>query len=231
MPRNYVVSVFQEGTRWSYSSPKIQDTNWTYDGEELKRGQTYSWKVLPVDAGGTAYGAGSEVRRFTIPAEGQITLVSPVNQRIDTIFPTFTWNALSNRGEGISYVITITTDSGTAVHTANVAGTSYPYPQTAQMLTYAAKYLWDVRAQQNNSDIGTKSAQASFTTPFIQPSGSQVSLDDIRAAIEQLAADFPAIAELKNKAVTGIQDTSGPLTPSQFVELLGSFKINSVTVK
>ncbi|MFA6471865.1 MAG: hypothetical protein WCU00_07475, partial [Candidatus Latescibacterota bacterium] len=176
---SFMVSVFQEGTRWSYTSPKIQDTSWTYDGEELKLGQTYSWKVLPVDANGTPYGKGSEVRRFTIPAEGQITLVSPINERIETIFPTFTWNALSNRGEGITYVITITTDAGAAVHTANVTGTTYQYPQTGTMLSYATKYLWEVRAQQNGADIGTKSAQASFITPFIQPAGNQVSLDDI----------------------------------------------------
>lgn len=228
---NFVVSVFQEGTRWSYTSPKIQDTSWTYDGEELKSGQTYSWRVIPVDANGTPFGTGSEVRRFTIPAEGQITLVSPVNERIDTIFPTFTWNALSNRGEGITYVIAVTTDAGTAVHTANAAGTSYQYPQTATMLSYATKYLWDVRAQQNGAEMGTKSAQASFITPFVLPAGGQVSLDDVSAAIQQLAADFPAISELKNKTVTGIQDKNGPLTPSQFLEVLDTFKINSVTVK
>ncbi|MDP2984639.1 MAG: hypothetical protein Q8O92_15070 [Candidatus Latescibacter sp.] len=230
--KNYVVTVSQEGTRWSYASQKTQETSWTYDGEELKRGQTYSWKVTPTDDNGNLLGTGSEARRFTIPVEGQITLVSPVNTRIDTIFPTFTWNAPSTGGEGITYILTIYTETGTVAHTASVTGTAYQYPQTGTMLSYAAKYLWDVRAQRNGADLGTKSAQASFITPFVTPAaGAEVSLDDVGAAIKLLAADFPQIAALKNKTVTEMKDKNGPVTPAQLRDLLDKFKIKSVTIK
>jgi hypothetical protein len=228
---NFVVNIFQEGTRWSYTSPKIQETNWTYEGEELKPGQTYSWKVIPVDPQGNPLGPGSDTRTFTVPGEGQICLVSPVSEKISTIFPTFTWKPLSEKGEGVTYIISIYSETGTVVHTANVTGASYEYPRTGTMLSYSTKYLWDVRAQQNNADVGTKSLQASFITPFVQSAGGEVSLEDITEAIKQLASDFPAIAELKNKVVTAIKDKNGTITPSQLLEMLGTFKINSVTVK
>jgi hypothetical protein len=231
--RSYVVTVFQEGSRWSVSSGKVDGTSWTYDGEELKRGTTYSWRVAPSDERGEPAGPPSPARRFIVPEETQITLSSPVNLVIDTVFPTFTWNGLPRSDSEVSYVIEITTEAGAAVHSANVTATSYQYPQNAPALSYGTKYLWSVKAQRGGSDIGQRSSQAWFVTPFAATSaaGGEPTFDEVGSAIKQVLADYPQFSPFKDMNVIRISDQSGPISPAQFLGLIDKYRIKSVTAK
>ena len=229
--RSYVVTVFQEGSRWSVSSGKVDGTSWTYDGEELKRGATYSWQVAPSDDLGEPAGPPTGAWRFTVPEENQITLSSPVNVILTTVFPTFTWNGLPRSDSEVSYVIEITTETGTSVHSANVSAISYQYPQFAPALSYGTKYLWRVRAQRGGSDIGRPSVQAWFITPFTSTTGGEPTLAEVGAAIKQVLADYTQFAPFKDMTMISMSDQSGPISPSQFLGLLDKYRIKSVTAK
>jgi hypothetical protein len=100
----YIVTLSAETSDWTYSSGPVQGTRWVYDGALLVRGARYRWTVTPSNQFGDGIGAASELWTFTLPAEGQVTVVSPVNQTVDTIFPTFTWDKVSAPGgETVSY--------------------------------------------------------------------------------------------------------------------------------
>jgi hypothetical protein len=228
---SYVVTVFQEGSRWSATSGKVDGASWTYDGEGLTRGTTYSWQVAPSDEHGDPAGAASETRKFTIPEENQITLVSPVNMVIDTVFPVFSWNGLPRSDSEVSYLIEITTESGAAVHSANVNAVTFTYPQNAPALTYGAKYLWTVRAQRGGSDIGQRSVAAWFVTPFVQTTGGEPTLAEVGAMLGKVLADFPQYAPFKDMIVQSIMGADGAVTPSAFLSLFEKYRITSVSVK
>jgi hypothetical protein len=131
----------------------------------------------------------------------------------------------------VSYIIEISTVDGTAVHSATVSAPSYEYPRTAPVLNYAVKYFWNVRAQRNGSDIGQRSAPAWFITPFVAASGGEPSLAEIEAALKQVLNDYPQFAEFRNLSLARIQEQGVILTPSQFMDLLGKYRIKSVNSK
>jgi hypothetical protein len=130
-------------------------------------------------------------------------------------------------------VIEITTEAGAAVHSANVTATSYQYPQNAPALSYGTKYLWSVKAQRGGSDIGQRSSQAWFVTPFAATAagGGEPTFDEVGSAIKQVLADYPQFTPFKDMNVIRISDQSGPISPSQFLGLIDKYRIKSVTAK
>lgn len=229
--RAYVVTVSQVGGRFSQTSGKVEGTSWTYDGEELQRGVSYSWEVAPADDRGDPAGAASEAYTFTIPETTQVTLLSPVDMNVDSAFPVFTWNSFSESDESITYVIEITGEDGAPVHTENVTGTSFKYPETATGLQYGAKYVWYIKAQRNGSDIGTPSAKAWFTTPYVASEGEEATLADLGEAIKLVLNDYSGFAQFRNMTIVSIRDQSGQIAPSRFLEMLGKYTIKSVKAK
>ncbi len=229
--RSFVVTITQEGGRGTISSGKVDGTSWQYDGEDLKRGAVYSWNVAPANERGEAAGPPSASRKFTVPEETQITLSAPVNMVLETVFPTFTWNGIPRSDNAVSYVIDITTESGTAVHSATVTETTFAYPQNAPALSYGTKYLWSVRALRNGAEIGQRSGQAWFITPFVAATAGEPTLADISAAVKAVLADYPQFAPFRDMTATTIKDQNGPITTTQFLEMLDKYRIKSVSAK
>ncbi len=227
----WVVTVFREGSRWSQSSGRVTGNSWIWDGGDMERGAVYSWRVAPADERGEPSGAPSETWRFTVPDITQITLVSPVDQTVETAFPTFTWDPLARSDEQVSYVVEITTGDGAAVHSETVSGTSWEYPRTAPGLQYASRYQWRVRALRNGAAIGTPSATAWFVTPFTAADGTEPTLAEVGAALRQVLADYPQYSPFRDKTLSGIIGPDGPMTVSQFLELLNTYRIKSVGAK
>ena len=229
--KSYVVIISDDNGKVIGNSGKVEGTSWAYDGEQLKRGTAYNWKVAPSDDRGEPAGAASDERRFSTPETTQVLLVGPINMNIDSTLPTFTWQPYSESDTEITYVIAIAGEDGVGVHSAPVAGTTYKYPETAAPLKYGAKYLWSVKALRNNSLIGTPSPNAWFTTPYVASAGTTASLSDIEAAIRLVLGDYPDYSQIKDMNIISIRDMSGPITPAQFMELLGKYRITSVNAR
>ena len=225
----HVIMIFDETSDWSYISVSIKGTTWTYDGEDLQPGKTYAWNVSPANEMGEPVGKSSATWRFTLAAEDQVTLVSPVDEAVDSIYPTFTWKEI---GEGqVNYTIFIEREDGTLVHSATVSSTSYKYPQDAPVLSYAFEYYWSVSAEQNGIEIGRRSGRSFFTTPFSETGAEVVTMDEINRMIQLVLSQYPELSEFKDKILKSISDESGPLTPAAFLELFETFKIIKVSAK
>ncbi len=227
----YVVTVSRDDGRIVQTSGRVDGTSWEYDGEQLKRGETYVWKVAPSDDRGEPAGTASEAWRFTIPDVSRAALVSPVNMNVDSAFPTFTWNPYSGSDAEITYAISIAGEDGAEVHSAKVAGTSYRYPETAAPLKFGVRYFWSVGAERNGAPIGAVSSRAWFTTPYVASAGTEASLADIEAAVKQVLGDHPEFAQFKDMNISSIRDANGPVTPSRFMEFLEKYRIISLGVR
>lgn len=221
----YTVRVWSDISDWSYRSPAVRGTRWVYTGEPLARGGSYRWFVTPADQYGERIGTASRTAGFTVPGENQNTIISPVNEMIDTVFPVFTWDAAPDAPANTRYSLTLTDVDGNIIHTADVTGTSYAYPQDAEGLLYGAKYWWSVTSDMAGAE---ESSQAWFATPFVFPEGDVLSLEDMQRAIMIVLSDYPEYSRFEGKVLRQIMDETGPLTPNQLMEILDSFKIVSV---
>ncbi len=229
---HYVVTIFDEASDWTYSSTGLQDTRWMYDGDPLSPGLSYSWNVTPTNQFGDIIGDPSETRSFTLPLEDQVTLISPVNENIDTIFPVLVWNDVTSPpGERVNYNLVIMDGDGNIIHSVVVGETQYQYPQDAEMLKYGAKYSWYVGAEAGGAEVATESTPAGFVTPFVTVEGEAVSMDEISDAIKVVMSDFPEFQEFEGKILVSINGDSGPVTPEQLMDMIGKFKILKVTIE
>ena len=224
----YTLQVWDEASDWSYMSPGIMDTRWVYDGEPLARGASYSWFVTPSDRFGDDIGLSSETLSFILPGETQNTLASPVNETIETVFPTFIWDAAPDAPGNAEYSLTLSDVDGNILHSASVEGSSYEYPGDAEGLQYGAKYWWSVTSDNAGAE---ESAQAWFATPFVFPEGEVISIEDVGRAIMVVMSDYPEFADFDGKILRDILDETGPITPNQLMDILKSFKIVSVTTE
>ncbi|MBN1293978.1 MAG: hypothetical protein JXB48_19230 [Candidatus Latescibacteria bacterium] len=228
----YTLTINAEEGEWTYHSTAIEGKSWTYSGEELARGATYTWYVTPSNELGDPVGENSIARSFSIPPEDQITLISPVNTRIETVFPELSWNRFAPAtGDNVVYRLVIQDDGGNVVHTEDVPGTSFTYPSSAEGLTYAKRYTWSVGAVIGGDEVGTRSMDAWFVTPFIEGGGGELTITQVDEAIRLVLSDYPQFTEFSEMILTGIQGESGPITPGQLMEIIEKFKIVNVTVK
>lgn len=228
----YIVDLSESEGDWSYTSTAIQGTNWTYDGDELTYGATYSWFVSPADEFGDPVGESSESWTFIIPPEDQLTLISPVNTRIETVFPVFSWNRYAPAtGDNVEYRLIIRDDDGNTIHTEDVSSTTFTYPSSAQGLSYAARYNWSVVALIGGDEVGVRSEEAWLITPFVETEGEGVTITEVEEAIKLVLRDYPQFEDFLEKILSGIQGEGGPITPGQLLEIIDKYKIVNVTVK
>jgi len=228
----YVVTIYDEESDWTYSSISVQDTRWAYDGDSLNLGASYMWNVTPTNQFGDRIGNTSQTWRFTLPAEGQATLVSPVNETVDTVFPTFVWDEVpAEDDEEVSYNLVIIDNNENVIHTASVTEVQYQYPEDAEILRYASKYLWNISAEIGGTEAATQSSSAWFTTPFIIPEGETITMEEAGEALKMVMSDYPEFAEFENKVLQDISDESGPITPMRLIEIIDSFRILSVSTR
>lgn len=227
----YVVMIYEEGSDWNYISHGITQTSWLYDGEDLRPGMTYGWNVSPANTGGDPVGESSPTWYFSLTAEGQVALVSPVDTDVENINPTFTWKAVSapSGGGTVEYNIIVTDGNISTIHSATVTSTSYQYPQDAPALDYTTRYLWSVNAEMNNTEIAKRSESASFTTPLAAPGTQVATTEDVSKMIVLILTKYPQYADFQEKILASISDNTGPLTPAGFIQLLDTFNIKSVS--
>jgi len=229
--RYFLVTIYDEQSDWSFISGAVEGTSWTYDGEDLQPGKTYAWNVAPANEMGDPVGDSSDTWYFSLAPENQVTLVSPVNQDVESLTPSFSWRAISVTSGTVEYNIVIQDQDGNTVHSATVASTTYQYPDDAPELSNAARYSWSVNAESNNVEIGIRSEPATFTTPFAEAGDTTATLEDLTQMVLLVLADYPQYDSFKNKVLVSISDESGPLTPSAFLELFETFKIVSVSAQ
>ncbi|MBT4485657.1 MAG: hypothetical protein HOC71_18475 [Candidatus Latescibacteria bacterium] len=229
---NYVVRVFREDTDWSYISGAIQGKNWSYDGEDLEAGASYAWNVSPANDAGEEIGESSETWYFSLAAENQVSVMSPVDEEVNSLTPIFTWNEITpSSGQGaIQYSIIIEDDNGT-IHSAMVPSTSYQYPSDATALNYATRYYWSVSAERNGAEIGTRSERASFTTLLTGEEEVVSDMEDLSEIMSLIISQFPDIEGFEDKILIEISDETGPITPSGLAELFETFQIINVSEK
>lgn len=228
----YVVNVFDETSDWTFSSTPVQGTSWIYDGEDLSPGVSYSWNVTPTNQFSDQIGDSSETWSITLPAADQITLVSPVNENIDTVFPIFVWNEFSvAAGDQVNYNLVVMDGDENIIHSVVVTGTQYQYPQDAEALKYASRYIWYVGAESGGAEIAVPSTPAGFVTPFVTVEGEEVSMDEIGDAVKIVMSDYPEFAEFEGKVLLSISDETGPITPDQLMDIIGKFKIVKVSIE
>jgi len=228
----YKVTVFNEASDWTFQSGAIEATRWVYDGQQLNAGITYSWNVIPVNRFGDQIGDSSETWRFSLPPENQISLISPVNMNLDTIFPVFTWDAIPvPPGTQVNYNLVVMDASDNIVHSVVVTSTEYQYPQDATMLKYAARYTWFVSAEAGGAEIGIASTRAWIITPFVTVAGETVSMDEVSNALKVVMSDFPEFQAFEGKVLTSISDETGTITPEQLMDIVSKFKILKVSAK
>ncbi|MCE5252076.1 hypothetical protein LLG96_17880 [bacterium] len=229
----YIVTVANEEANWSDRSGAVQGTSWTYDGEELRRGTTYTWYVTPANEHGDPVGANSDSWSFSTSPEDQISLISPINARVSTIFPVFTWNSYTPAtGNNVQYRIIITDDSGNTIHSEDVSATTYTYSTSAPGLLYAARYNWSVAALVGGDEIGQRSQSVWFVTPFVEGGGGQeVTITSVSDAVKLVLRDYPGFEPFANKILTQILAETGPLTPAELMDIIDKYKIVNVTAK
>lgn len=228
----YIVTLYNEASDWTYSSVSIRDTRWIYDGEPLNRGGSYMWTVTPTNQFGDRTGNVSSTWSFILPAEGQGTLISPINETVSSIFPAFVWDRVVTQGnEEVNYNFVLMDNNNIVIHTARVTGTQYQYPQDAGMLKYGTRYLWNINAVIGETEVATQSASAWFITPFIVPEGQTITMAEVGEALKIVMGDFPEFKEFEGKILQNISDESGPITPARLIEIINTYKILSVSVK
>ena len=228
----YVVTIYDETSDRTYSSSGVGDTRWIYDGEPLRQGASYIWNVTPTNQYGDPIGDTSETWSFTLPSQNQASLVSPVNENIDTILPTFVWNEIPPTPDGkVVYNLTIMDSEENIIHQATTSEVQYQYPSDAEFLRYASRYTWSIVAGIEGTSSTWESSSAWFTTPFVVVEGETVTMDDLNEALKVVMADFPEYAELADKILISITDESGSITPTQLMEIINTFKIIQVVIK
>ncbi|MFC1560932.1 hypothetical protein ACFL4V_00485 [Candidatus Latescibacterota bacterium] len=228
----YVVTVYDETGDRTYSSSGIGDTRWIYDGAPLRQGVNYIWNVTPTNQYGDPIGDTSETWGFTLPSQNQASLVSPVNESIDTILPTFVWNEIPPTPSGkVVYNLTIMDSEENIVHQATATEAQYQYPPDAELLRYASRFTWSIVAGIEGTSATWESTSAWFTTPFIVMEGETVTMEDLSNALKVVMSDFPDYAEFENKILVSMSDESGPITPNQLIEIINTYKIIQVIVK
>ncbi len=132
----------------------------------------------PVVAGATRALPGPEPPRILAPHLAKLHGASPL----------FAW-----RDEGGRFLFVLSDESGRDVHTATVAGQSYPWPADAPRLTDAATYFWSVRPAG-----GSSSARASMAAIVVVNAAERSRID---AALEAIDADDPYAAGLARAQV------------------------------
>lgn len=228
----YVVTVYDETGDRTYTSSGVMDTRWLYDGEPLRQGVSYIWNVTPTNQYGDPIGDTSETWSFTLPSQTQVSLVSPVNESLDTILPTFVWDEIPpTPNRRVIYNLTIMDSEGNIVHQATATEAQYQYPPDAEPLRYASRYTWNIVAGIEGASATWESASAWFSTPFVVVEGETVTMEDVNEALKLVMSDFPEVAAFKDKILASISDESGPITPSQLIEILSTYKIVQVIVK
>ncbi len=225
--RTFAVLVFDEASDWSYLSGPVTEKSWTYDGEDLLPGRTYAWNVSPANEAGEPVGDSSETSYFTLASENQVILTSPVNEQVDSMTPTFTWQEIDAQGT-VNYTIMIEDENGSPLHSATVTAASYQYPSDAPALESGGRYMWSVNAEQNNVEIGLRSERASFTAPIVSDSQQDATMEDVTAMILNVLANYPEYSALQDKVIVSITGDSGPLTPNAFLELFDSYRLVEV---
>lgn len=227
----YTVTVFDAESDWSYSAVGLVDNRWIYDGEPLLPGATYSWNVTPTNEFNDPVGPSTESRTFSLPSEIQVTLLNPVNDNIDNILPTFSWNEVTARPDAqVTYRINIMDRNGTIVHSAEVTTNQYAYPEDAEILSYASRYTWTVSAESEGAEVGEVSSEAWFVTPFIVAEEGTVTMEELNEAISLVLSGFSEYEGFKRMRLAGMSDETGPITPEQLMEIISSFVIVKVSV-
>ena len=228
----HVVTVLDTQNNRPFMSGGVEGNSWTYSGEDLKSGITYSWFVTPSNQQGEPLGEPSEAWAFTIPSTDQVSVVSPLNTRIDTVFPRFSWNLLpSVTGANVLYRINIRDENDAVIHSADVPGATYTYPSDATAMVYGKRYTWSVGAIAGGAEIGRRSNRVWFVTPFVQTAGQEITISEIEQAIKMVLADYTQFESFKEMVLSGILGPSGALTPGQLMEYIDKFKIVNVTAK
>ncbi len=227
---HYTVTVFDVESDWSYSAVGVVDNRWVYDGEPLLPGATYSWNVTPTNEFNDPIGPATESRTLSLSSETQVTILSPVNNNIDTILPAFSWNEVTaGPGAQVMYRINIMNNNGSVVHSAEVTTTQYTYPEDAEILSYASRYTWTVSAESEGAEVGTVSSEAWFVTPFVVAEGGALSMDALNDAISVVLSGFSEYEAFKGKILAGMSDETGPITPEQLMEIISTFVIVKVS--
>ncbi|MFC1574024.1 hypothetical protein ACFL30_02455, partial [Candidatus Latescibacterota bacterium] len=230
--RYHVVTVFIADEEWSYISGGVEGNTWIYDGEDFAAGITYSWTVTPSNNFGELLGEPSDTWTFSLPSEEQMTLISPVNERMETVFPDFSWNAYgAATGDNVVYRIIIIDENGTTIHTADVPQTSYTYPSDGTALEYGKRYTWSVGTLVGGSEIGQRSDAVWFVTPFVETAGDDVTMTEMEEAIKYVLGEYPEYENFSDKILSSITGPEGSMTPGQLMELLDTYKIINVTPK
>ncbi|MFC1551263.1 hypothetical protein ACFL6P_01735 [Candidatus Latescibacterota bacterium] len=228
----YVVSIYDEASDRTNTSSEIAETRWIYEGEELQQGATYVWTVTPTNENGDPIGDSSEAWSFTLPSQNEASLISPVNEAIETILPLFTWNEIPpSPNQRIVYTISIMDSDDTVIHEATVSEAQYQYPQDAAQLEYSSRFTWMIVAQIEGAAASWESSIAWFSTPFVVVAGEDVSMDSMNEALQVVMGDFSEFDEFADMVLSSISDETGPLTAEQLVEIINDYKIVQVNVE
>ncbi|MFC1607108.1 hypothetical protein ACFL47_03970 [Candidatus Latescibacterota bacterium] len=229
---HHMVTVFDTESEWTTDSGGLEGNSWVYDGEDFKPGVTYSWNVTPSNNQGDPLGEPSDSWTFMLPPPEQMTLMSPLNARIDTVFPIFSWNTYSQAtGDNVVYRIIVSDENGSLIHSADVPSTSYTYPSDATGLLYGKKYTWSVGAMAGGSDVGLRSNDAWFITPFVETEGEDVTITEVESAIKMVLADYPQFQKYEEMILAGITGPDGSVSPTQLMDFIDKFTIVNVSAK
>jgi hypothetical protein len=228
----YVVSIYDEASDRTHTSSEIADTRWIYEGEDLQQGSTYVWTVTPTNENGDAIGDASEAWSFTLPSQNEASLISPVNEAIETILPLFTWNEIPpSPNQRIVYDVSIMDNDDTVIHSATVSEAQYQYPQDGAQLEYSSRYTWMIVARIEGAAASWESSAAWFSTPFVVVAGEDVSMEKMTEALQVVMGDFSEFDEFADMVLSSISDETGPITAEELVELINSYKIVKVNVE
>jgi hypothetical protein len=153
-----------------WSTNQITGTSVSYPSQgapSLAFGSSYYWRAVALDVNGNPLGDPSTPARFTVSSTLVPVLLSPVNETVSNLTPTFNWEAI----EGVSrFRIQVSANETFNLilwDNNNVSVNSAVYPSSGvQPLQYALSYYWRVSSL-NDAGIalGDFSAPAQFTTP------------------------------------------------------------------
>lgn len=127
-------------------------------------GTTYYWQVQGMDSEGNPFGDPSTVGFFTTETVEPPSLISPVDVQITSIYPTFSWSAVT---QAVQYEIIVGEDEGmvSVLWSEVTSDVSITYPQDALRLSRERAYYWQVIALNGDGDPLASSVIASFQTP------------------------------------------------------------------
>ncbi|MFC1489821.1 hypothetical protein ACFL6K_01295 [Candidatus Latescibacterota bacterium] len=228
----YIVRIYHQASDRTFRSNEISEKRWIYDGAPLTRGETYVWTVIPTNENGDQIGNPSAARSFTLPGLTAISLDSPVNESIDTILPMFTWNEVpAAANQRVTYTISIMDSDENVIHEATVSDAQYQYPADATQIEYSSRYTWIVVARIEGASATWTSSAVWFSTPFVVVEGEEVSQDELEEALKVVMGGFSQFEEFEGMVLSTISDESGPITPTQLMEIINTYKIVSVDVQ